>query len=303
MNGMPRCALVLPAVMVAAGFVHLLGQAIVELPVPGDNSFPWAPFLCGVGFLSTLLADQYAEGLSEHEGGNATPALGALRCHGREGSSLLGPAPSMIVEHESAILQHVAVAGAWDDASGQHLPAFQCFATLRSVQRSRMSLEGWCKLISPLFHSRLDDTACHARLTMHQALDIRAGTDTASHTEQGPLTENGFEHGKHKQHSSLEMTQQQPEADSGSPAKPGKLASLAQPAPSGANKPSAGSRGGRAAGADSSSESDDDSIGEALLPSTARGRETSDSAAFTDAQEGGQVRVSASRLITQGLAS
>ncbi len=57
------CAL---AVMVSAGFVHLLGQAIKELN-PHDR-FPLAPFLCGLGFLVTLVADHVAEVLSHRNG-------------------------------------------------------------------------------------------------------------------------------------------------------------------------------------------------------------------------------------------
>ena len=50
------------AVMVSAGFVHLLGAAIVDL---NPNAvFPVAPFLCGLGFILTLVADHTAESLS-----------------------------------------------------------------------------------------------------------------------------------------------------------------------------------------------------------------------------------------------
>ena len=128
------------AVMVSAGFVHLLGQAIVELPVLGENSFPWAPFLCACGFLSTLLADQYADSLSENKSGSATPALGALRgCHSREGSFLV-PAHSMLLEHESAVLQHVAV-GVWE-ASGA-----KCFAQAVTSNSSLRCHDEYCWLL------------------------------------------------------------------------------------------------------------------------------------------------------------
>ena len=114
--------------MVSAGFVHLLGQAIVELPVLVETSFPWAPFLCGVGFLSTLLADQYAEAISERRSGASSPMLGGLRgCHlqSRE-NSLMGPAPSLMLEHEGAVLQHVAVAGVWDVSGESWLGSSSC---------------------------------------------------------------------------------------------------------------------------------------------------------------------------------
>ena len=52
------------AVMVSAGFVHLLGAAIVEMGALHARDFPWAPFLCACGFLVTLLADQLATGVS-----------------------------------------------------------------------------------------------------------------------------------------------------------------------------------------------------------------------------------------------
>ena len=49
-------------VMVSAGFVHLLGAAIADL---NPNAvFPIAPFLCGLGFILTLVADHTAEKLS-----------------------------------------------------------------------------------------------------------------------------------------------------------------------------------------------------------------------------------------------
>ncbi|KFM26245.1 Zinc transporter ZIP1 [Auxenochlorella protothecoides] len=41
-------------VMVSAGFCHLLGDALEQMPA---MDFPLAPFLCGVGFLLTLLCD------------------------------------------------------------------------------------------------------------------------------------------------------------------------------------------------------------------------------------------------------
>lgn len=88
--------------MVSAGFVHLLGQAIVELPVLGDRSFPWAPFLCAVGFLATLLADQFAEALS-HRDENLHAALS----HGHDS---LHHAPRQVLGGENSVLQHVAIA-------------------------------------------------------------------------------------------------------------------------------------------------------------------------------------------------
>lgn len=52
------------AVMISAGFVHLLGSAVEELPVSTKHGFPWAPFLCATGYLITLVADQLATALS-----------------------------------------------------------------------------------------------------------------------------------------------------------------------------------------------------------------------------------------------
>lgn len=45
-------------VMVSAGFCHLLGEAVKDMP--SHLLFPLAPFLCGLGFLSTLCADRAA---------------------------------------------------------------------------------------------------------------------------------------------------------------------------------------------------------------------------------------------------
>ena len=71
------------AVMVSAGFVHLLGTAITELNP--HLKFPLAPFLCGLGFLVTLVADHVAEVLSHRAGwespGRALHALWAGRGH------------------------------------------------------------------------------------------------------------------------------------------------------------------------------------------------------------------------------
>ena len=50
--------------MISAGFVHLLGSAIEELPITRKHGFPWAPFLCATGFLITLVADQLATALA-----------------------------------------------------------------------------------------------------------------------------------------------------------------------------------------------------------------------------------------------
>lgn len=50
------------AVMISAGFCHLLGDAIETLTQ--TVKYPLAPFLCACGFLSTLLADQIVEGVT-----------------------------------------------------------------------------------------------------------------------------------------------------------------------------------------------------------------------------------------------
>jgi zinc transporter 1/2/3 len=49
-------------VMVSAGFCHLLGEALKQMPP--SMFFPMAPFLCGLGFLLTLCADRAAAALS-----------------------------------------------------------------------------------------------------------------------------------------------------------------------------------------------------------------------------------------------
>lgn len=64
----------LPAVMISAGFCHLLGDAIEQLT--RSYKYPLAPFLCACGFMSTLIADQVVEAANHH-----TPAIPVLvRC-------------------------------------------------------------------------------------------------------------------------------------------------------------------------------------------------------------------------------
>lgn len=63
-------------VMVSAGFCHLLGDAIAQMP--HFHQFPMATFLCGCGFLLTLCADSAATMLSS-SGQHATEGeLGML---------------------------------------------------------------------------------------------------------------------------------------------------------------------------------------------------------------------------------
>lgn len=50
-------------VMVSAGFCHLLGEALKQMP---KMVFPLAPFLCGTGYLFTLVADRIAANASGH---------------------------------------------------------------------------------------------------------------------------------------------------------------------------------------------------------------------------------------------
>eukprot|EP00884_Botryococcus_braunii_P014254 jgi/Botrbrau1/2282/Bobra.101_2s0105.1 len=81
-------------VMVSAGFVHLLGTAIKELD-PMER-FPLAPFLCGTGFILTLLADRLAESLSRHTG--------------LADFSACGSGADDHLDHEGALLRSVVVA-------------------------------------------------------------------------------------------------------------------------------------------------------------------------------------------------
>ncbi|KAK9861110.1 hypothetical protein WJX84_009780, partial [Apatococcus fuscideae] len=68
-------------VMLSAGFVHLLGESVMELQ--DVTRFPLATFLCGVGFLITLLADSIMEVMSGGHGSPAgTPKPAALCCGG-----------------------------------------------------------------------------------------------------------------------------------------------------------------------------------------------------------------------------
>ncbi len=78
--------------MISAGFVHLLGTAIKELDPM--KRFPLAPFLCGLGFLVTLVADQVASILSERNGWHDA---GSGHCH------------SPVLDSDMTLLQHVLV--------------------------------------------------------------------------------------------------------------------------------------------------------------------------------------------------
>lgn len=53
-------------VMVSAGFCHLLGEALKQMP---KMQFPLAPFLCGTGYLFTLVADRIAASAHGGHGG------------------------------------------------------------------------------------------------------------------------------------------------------------------------------------------------------------------------------------------
>ncbi len=59
--------------MVSAGFCHLLADA--ERRLHSEGHFPLAPFLCALGFLLTLFADNVAHHLSGKQGGGHD-------CHG-----------------------------------------------------------------------------------------------------------------------------------------------------------------------------------------------------------------------------
>lgn len=66
------------AVMLSAGFVHLLGESVMELE--DVTQFPLATFLCGVGFLVTLLADSVMEVMSGGKGNPTGTPTAALCC-------------------------------------------------------------------------------------------------------------------------------------------------------------------------------------------------------------------------------
>ncbi|KAL4431365.1 hypothetical protein ABPG75_006621 [Micractinium tetrahymenae] len=59
-------------VMVSAGFCHLLGEALKQMP---KMQFPLAPFLCGTGYLFTLVADRIAASAHGGHGGCAHHSL------------------------------------------------------------------------------------------------------------------------------------------------------------------------------------------------------------------------------------
>lgn len=53
-------------VMLSAGFCHLLPTALKEINHDSHSRFPLAPFLCALGYLLTLIADQIAETMVHH---------------------------------------------------------------------------------------------------------------------------------------------------------------------------------------------------------------------------------------------
>ena len=83
--------------MLSAGFVHLLGESVEEL----DNvtKFPLATFLCGVGFLITLLADSAMEVMSGGKGNPSGTPTAALCC---------GALP-VLVPDSSTPLHHISI--------------------------------------------------------------------------------------------------------------------------------------------------------------------------------------------------
>ncbi|KAK9804925.1 hypothetical protein WJX72_012234 [[Myrmecia] bisecta] len=83
-------------VMISAGFVHLLGEAMFELN--HVSTFPLAPFLCAVGYIITLLADHFAEGMAGGQG------------HGCDHGTALAAIAS-IEKDSDADLRHVVVGG------------------------------------------------------------------------------------------------------------------------------------------------------------------------------------------------
>ena len=86
--------------MISAGFVHLLGAALKELDSAGV--FPVAPFLCGLGFIMTLIADHWANMVSERSGWG-TP----LQCHAPD--SVGRGAQEAALGRDTAILRQVAL--------------------------------------------------------------------------------------------------------------------------------------------------------------------------------------------------
>eukprot|EP00210_Caulerpa_lentillifera_P000230 g224.t1 len=54
-------------VMLSAGFCHLLADALEDIEEEVED-FPLGPFLCGLGFLTTLVVDQLAEEYAEKKG-------------------------------------------------------------------------------------------------------------------------------------------------------------------------------------------------------------------------------------------
>ncbi len=109
--------------MVSAGFVHLLGAAIKELNP--ELHFPLAPFLCGLGFLVTLVADHVAEVLSHRNGWETPPG----HCGGAT------------LDGEMTRLQHVLVVDPVTPRRAGRAPSSRTFPTAESVKTAALACQ------------------------------------------------------------------------------------------------------------------------------------------------------------------
>lgn len=115
--------------MVSAGFCHLLADA--ERRLHSEGHFPLAPFLCALGFLLTLFADNVAHylsskhGVADDHGGchgrNASIPLAEVAVVGGAAANALGSKPSLTlatngVSPKTAKVEDVSPFGGADEA-------------------------------------------------------------------------------------------------------------------------------------------------------------------------------------------
>jgi len=129
-------------VMVSAGFVHLLGDAIEDM---GETDFPVAPLLCATGLLMTIVADAMASSVSWDGGHGDARKTHSAACCDAEG-------------YLQAIDGGGGHSGASEGAGGRAARVSFLTATLLG-----------CALA---FHSFLEGAALGAQETADRTLDI-----------------------------------------------------------------------------------------------------------------------------------
>lgn len=132
-------------VMVSAGFCHLLGEALKQMP---NMQFPLAPFLCGCGYLATLCADTFASSVSDlgHRHNSDAPLTLDLRetpvevLAGLDLAEGLGTPKALLQRHNSREV-HIAIQQQDDERNrllggGARLSSKAVTTTSSGLQRS-----------------------------------------------------------------------------------------------------------------------------------------------------------------------